>query len=135
MVRKCIEIRDAAAHTDKAYDDCVCLVDVDRHTTLSDACTLANRESILMLVSNLKFEVWLRWHVEDKCSALNSSQLDELTTNRGLVTNKRLAATFPLDAVSTACATALRADPDLRAGRKGPDPSSAMPVLVKLMHQ
>ncbi|MFJ2297397.1 RloB family protein [Oerskovia paurometabola] len=133
VVRKCIEIRDIATKNEKGYDDCVCLVDVDQHEALPAACQLAAGESILLLVSNLKFETWLRWHVEDKRSALSTSQLDELTAKLGLVTKKMLAPTFPFHAAHDACEIARLADPDLQAGRIGPDPSSAMPVLVDLM--
>ena len=133
VVQKCIEIRDKSARAEKGYDDCVCIVDVDQHHALPEACQLASHNSILLLISNLKFEVWLRWHVEDKRSALNTSQLDDLTAKLGLVTKKVLAPTFPFHAVHDACEVAHRADPDLRAGRIGPDPSSAMPILVALM--
>ena len=97
------------------------------------ACELAAHESVLLLVSNLKFEAWLRWHVEDKRSTLSTSQLDDLTARLKLVTKKMLAPTFPFHAVLEACEIARRADPDLEAGRIGPDPSSAMPILVDLM--
>lgn len=79
VLRKCIAIRDKAASDAKDYDACICPVDVDQHEALPAACQLAGRESILLLVSNLKFEAWLRWHVEDKRSALSTSQLDDLT--------------------------------------------------------
>lgn len=133
VVQKCVEKRDDASKSDKAYDDCVCLVDVDEHGTLSAAAQLAERESIMLLVSNLKFEVWLRWHVEDKRSALSSTQLDELTANLGLVQGKMLSPAFPFSAVHFACQVARSADQAMLAGRAGPDPSSAMPLLVALM--
>ncbi|TWJ07597.1 RloB-like protein [Stackebrandtia albiflava] len=133
VVRKCMEIRDKAVSDEKEYDICVCLVDVDRHEALRTACRLADSESILLLASNLKFEAWLRWHVEDKRSALSSGQLDDLLAKLGLVTKKMLAPRFPFHAVQGACEIARRADPDLAAGRIGPDPSSAMPILVDLM--
>ena len=133
VVRKCIEIRDKAVGDQRDFDVCVCLVDVDQHEALPAACELAARESILLLVSNLKFEAWLRWHVEDKRSTLSTSQLDDLTARLKLVTKKMLAPTFPFHAVLEACEIARRADPDLEAGRIGPDPSSAMPILVDLM--
>lgn len=133
VVRKCIEIRDKAASDGKDYHDCVCLVDVDQHEALPAACQLANKESVLLLVSNLKFEAWLRWHVEEKRSALSSTHLDGLAAKLGLVTKKTLALTFPFHAVHDACEIARRADPDLKPGRIGPNPSSAMPILVELM--
>lgn len=133
VVRKCISLRDKATRDEKGYDVCVCLVDVDRHEGLRAACRLATRASILLLVSNLKFEEWLRWHAEDKRSALSTFQLDERTAKLGLVTKKTLAPNFPFHAVHEACEIARRADADLQPGRIGPDPSSAMPVLVDLM--
>lgn len=133
VVRKCIEIRDRAVSDEKDYDVCVCLVDVDQHESLPAACELATNESILLLVSNLKFEAWLRWHVEDKRSALSTSQLDDVCAKLKVVTKKRLAPAFPFDAVYQACLIARQADPGLKAGRIGPDPSSAMPILVDLM--
>ncbi|WP_157773006.1 RloB family protein [Rhodococcoides fascians] len=133
VVEKSIELRDAAADTEKRYDICVCLVDVDEHSTLEHASRLAERESILLLVSNLKFEAWLRWHVEDKRSALSSSQLDQRMATLNLTTDKTLALRFPIDGVDDACRTARAADPSMRAGRTGPDPSSALPILVDLM--
>ncbi|SFS36513.1 RloB family protein [Saccharopolyspora flava] len=133
VVRKCVEIRDKAAKDDKPFDICVCLVDVDRHEALPSACERAERESILLLVSNVKFEMWLRWHAEGNRSALTSAQLDQRTAKLGLVKNKMLSLSFPFHQVGEACAIAYRADPELRAGRVGPDPSSAMPVLVELL--
>jgi hypothetical protein len=133
VVRKCIEIRDRAIKDKKSYDVCVCLVDVEQHKTLLAACKTAAKESILMLVSNLKFEVWLRWHIEDKRSSLTTVQLDDLMAKRGLVVKKMLTPTFPFSAVLKACEIARQVDPQLKPGRIGPDPSSAMPILVDLM--
>lgn len=133
VVQKCVEKRDEAAQNDKEYDDCVCLVDVDDHQTLSAAVQLAEREQIQLLISNLKFEVWLRWHAEDKRSALTSRQLDKLVAQLGLVKAKMLPQSFPFHQVHEACKRARAADPEMRAGRKGPDPSSSMPILVDLL--
>lgn len=133
VVQRCIEKRDEAIRKDKSYDDCVCLVDVDEHQTLPAAVQLAERENIRLLISNLKFEAWLRWHAEDKRSALTSAQLDKLVTKLGLTKGKALSPSFPFDRVHDACETARSIDPKMRSGRKGPDPSSAMPILVELM--
>jgi len=134
VVRKCIEFRDKAKGDDKPFDTCVCLVDVDQWgAALKGACELAGHESILLLVSNLKFEMWLRWHAEENCSPLTSPQLDQLTARLGLVKNKALSLDFPLHGVHAACEVARRVDPEMEAGRVGPDPSSAMPILVDLL--
>lgn len=137
VVQKCIEKRDEAKRNDKEYDECVCLVDVDTHETLPDAIRCAQIEGIKLLITNLKFEVWLRWHAEDKRSALTSSQLDSVVANLGLVKKdkkkKHLSQSFPFHKVDKAYSTARAADPEIESGRKGPNPSSAMPILVDLM--
>lgn len=133
VVQKCIEQRDTDGERGKGYDDCVCLVDVDNHASLPAAIQLAKQQSILLLISNLKFEVWLRWHAESKRSALSSKQLDKTVAQLKLVQGKQLSPKFPIENVDDACVIARQADPDLRAGRQGPDPSTALPVLVELM--
>lgn len=135
VVRRCVELRSKAANADrdKAYSICVCLVDVDNHANLEAACTLARRESIILLVTNLKFEVWLRWHAEAKRSVLSTTQLDDLVEKLRLVKDKYLTPTFPIESVHDACAVARQADPDMSTCRRGPEPSSAMPLLVDLL--
>lgn len=133
VVHKCLELRDAAAGRGKEYDRCVCLVDVDQHSTLDAALSLASSESVDVIVSSLKFEVWLRWHLENKFSALTSAQLDGLLEKHQVLKDKTLAPQFPIYAVDAACQRARKADPGLASGRVGPDPSSAMPVLVDMM--
>lgn len=135
VVKKCLEKRDEARRTGKDFDECVCLVDVDQHQSLPAAVELAEQESVLLLVSNLKFEVWLRWHGENKRSALTSAQLDTRVRELGLVQGKKLSLAFPFKRVQDACKAARSADPGMQAGRTGPNPSSAMPVLVELMQE
>lgn len=133
VVQKCVDKRNEAARNDKQYDECVCLVDVDQHTSLDAAGQLAKKENIQLLISNLKFEAWLRWHVEDKRSALTSSQLDNVVADLGLIKGKMLSQRFPFDSVLDACTIARSLDPQMRPGRKGPNPSSALPILVDLL--
>lgn len=136
VVKKCVELREtevARKGREYAYDFSVCLVDVDRHAHLHDACKLARDEGILLLVSNLKFEVWLRWHKEHKDAVLSSEELNTVVTKLGLVDRKKLVATFPFHTVDDACAYARKLDPEMAPGRVGPDPSSAMPILIDLM--
>lgn len=122
VVQKCMEKRDSEEGRGKDFDDCVCLVDVDQHETLPAARKLAERESILLLISNLKFEVWLRWHVEDKRSALTSAQLDDFTAKLGLVRGKFLSPSFPFHAVQAACGVARAADPGAPGRACGSEP-------------
>lgn len=133
VVEKCIEVRNKEEAKSDIFDICVCLVDVDQHSTLDEACNVASKNNIQLLISNLKFEVWLRWHKEDKRSALTSIELDHLMDKLDLCTDKRLNSNFPFHHVEQACSIAYQADKDLSACRKGPDPSSAMPILVNLL--
>lgn len=133
VIQKCIEIREKGKKSGEGYDTCVCLVDVDEHANLSEARKKTEQESILLLISNLKFEVWLLWHKEDKTAALSGKELDRRVAQLKLVEKKRLTKDFPFDAVDRAYDSARRVDPELTPGRQGPTPSSAMPILVDLM--
>lgn len=133
VVEKCCDIRDQASKQGKEYDYCVCLVDVDQHATLQDALKIAQKEGIILLISRLKFEVWLRWHIEDSHSQLNSKQLDQRCGELKLISGKRLSRDFPYSGFKRAYQTAHRVDPGLEAGRIGPDPSTALPVLIDLL--
>lgn len=95
VVKKCIELRDKAVRARKAFGQCVCLVDVDQHTTLTEAVATAQHEGIDLLVSRLKFEVWLLWHVSGSRAARTTEQLDDL-----MVTHQLLAREKHLSSVS-----------------------------------
>lgn len=133
VVKKCIEFRKNAKKRDKAYDHCVCLVDVDQHTKLKEATEMAQREGIDIIVSRLKFEIWLLWHVSDSRGASTSKQLDDLVAKHKLLREKHLSPRFPIERVDEAINRAYVADPQLCRGRVGPDPSTAMPILVRMM--
>ncbi|MCC8908867.1 RloB family protein [Curtobacterium sp. GD1] len=135
VVQKCIDERDLEKESKREpFDHCVCLVDVDTHAHLDDAITLARAHGIQLIVTNLKFEAWLLWHVSDSLGAKTSSELDALMRKHALFQKeKHLAQEFPFDGVDRAVTNAYSADPDLAANRRGPDPSSAMPVLIQLM--
>lgn len=63
-----------------------------------------------------------------------TKQLDDLMVEHELlVREKHLSPRFPFEKVDDAVDMAHAADPELCSGRVGPDPSSAMPVLVQMM--
>lgn len=130
---KCLEHRDRAEGKGTPYDHCVCVVDVDQHSHLEDAAALARSEGLLFLVSNVKFENWLLWHRVDSLAPHSSQNLDSLMKKHGLVEGKKLPTDFPFANVGDACSRARRADPELASSRIGPNPSSAMPLLVDLL--
>ncbi|MDO5080018.1 RloB family protein [Buchananella hordeovulneris] len=133
VVRKAEELAAAAEKKGKGYDAVYCLVDVDRHEKLAVALKRADRLGIHVLVSNLKFEVWLLWHVSDRVTEMNSTELDREMKNHGLLEEKRLSSTFRIGGYDEACRRARQADPDYAAGRVGPNPSTALPVLIEKM--
>lgn len=135
VVQRCIDKRELEKESKREpFDHCVCLVDVDTHAHLDEAIALARAHSIELICTNLKFEVWLLWHVSDSLGAKTSKELDALMKTHALFQKeKHLAQGFPFDGVDRAVSNAYKADPDLAANRKGPNPSSAMPVLIQLM--
>ncbi|MGQ5696205.1 RloB family protein [Rhodococcus erythropolis] len=133
VVKKCIERREDAKRKQKAYHWCVCLVDRDKHTTIEAAGRLAASEEIILLVTNLKFEMWLLWHLVDVRSPQSTTELDRLMIKHKLLQGKHLPLRFPIDKVHSAMKVAEAVDPNLAQGRVGPDPSSAIPILVQLM--
>jgi hypothetical protein len=133
VVTKCLALMEDAERKEKGYDWCVCLVDRDSHTTISDAATLAAKHGLLLLVTNLKFEMWLLWHVADVRAPRSSRELDQLMRKHNLLEGKNLSLRFPIDKVDAAMRIAELVDPELNPGRVGPDPSSAVPVPVRLM--
>lgn len=135
VVKKCINLQHAASRSSKAYDQCVCLVDVDQHKTLDEAAKTARAANVGLLISRLKFEVWLLWHTSEKRAPLTSKQLDELMDKHQLLKDKHLPVRFPIEKVDEAVHIARLADPEMAMGRVGPDPSSAMPILIELMRR
>ncbi|MGD8214817.1 RloB family protein [Aestuariimicrobium sp. Y1814] len=128
--------RRRAARGDEKYDWCCAVVDVDQHQSLSEATALAASESSPLVITQPCFELWLLWHVSDKAPT-TSSGLQREIAGANVLSGKALAnsysLTLDLDAVDRAIAMALRKDPELRFGRKGPMPSTAMPELIRLI--
>lgn len=123
---------DKASSQEEPYDWCCIVVDVDQHATLKHCVQSAPKFSIDVVVSNPCFEVWLIWHVKDFNRASDAKALgSEL---EGVVHKaKHLSPRFPIKAYTDAEQRAKRADPNTDSNRIGPNPSSAMPVLINLM--
>lgn len=135
VVEKCISRRDEDKKRNREpFDHFVCLVDVDTHAHLREAISVAEEQDVQLIVTNLKFEVWLFWHIGDSLGVKTSKELDDLMKKHELFQKpKHLSPNFPFENVDRAITNAYRADPDLAANRQGPDPSSAMPVLVGVL--
>lgn len=133
VVEKCLELRDKAKEANKGFDHSVCLVDVDNHSTLAAASNLCTREGVILVVTNLKFEVWLLWHALDTRSSKSSKELDQLMTKHVLLKEKHIAPRFPIDGFKQAMEIASTISPEMKSGTIGSDPSSGMPLLVDIL--
>lgn len=132
VLRKAVEFRDQAEADGEPYDWSFVIVDVDRHTTLATCLKVAQAKGIGVIVCNPSFEVWLLWHF-DECRGYSSqAELAARLAVRG-IHDKNLPAGFPIASYQLAMGRAMAADPDNAVGRRGPNPSSAMPALVTSM--
>lgn len=135
ILRGCIKFKDK--HNDK-YDSFFCVIDVDEHANLEQALQEARKQNIFMVVTNIKFEVWLLWHID---SSLNhhmpnheiNRRVKEISSKHPFMVgqnNKELNMRFPVDRYKLASVAARESDPDMSFNRKGPNPSSALPLLI-----
>jgi len=132
VLNKARELLKDARRDGEPYDWCCVVVDVDEHAHLDDCIRLGAENDINVIVSNPSFEVWLLWHLQDTRRHCTQDDLVALLRRHGHG-GKHLKATFPLANYPDAITRAYTADPALETRRHGPNPSSAMPVLLRLM--
>lgn len=140
VVRECINLRNEDSRKHSGDNDvapyalCFAIVDVDSYgninktgsSTLEEALKIAIRNDIQVIVSNIKFEVWLLWHFLDNIPA-GKSELDALCRqNKILIKGKHLAKNFPIEKYQEACVRADRRQ-KVNLHRVGSVPSTAMP--------
>ena len=144
---KCRRIAERANKEGKKYSEIYCVVDVDdssRRDNLEQAIRTASSAQvagvpICMVVTNLKFEVWLLWHFgEDpaKGSSFDSAKIDEKikALPEGVMKKrKHIGEAFPFENYQKASERAYKRDPDLDFNRVGEFPSSAVPLLIQRM--
>lgn len=122
----------------KEYSDRFCVIDVDQHQNLEEALSRAAKKGVSIVVTNIKFEVWLLWHIDDFPNSYNSSsdinnQVKNVCKKFPFMTGrnyKDLHDNFPIGNYHEAINRAKRRDPNMAFNRKGPNPSSAMPLLI-----
>lgn len=127
------EAEKKARAAGEKYDWICCVVDVDQHTTLDEMLRVARKSGEFVVVTNLKFEQWLLWHVDEGLRELGTKELDVLMKKRGLMNGKQLSPKFPIEDYEKAVEVARRADLSMELCRKGRCPSSSMPLLIELM--
>ena len=120
------------------YSERFCVIDVDQHHNLEKALSLAGKKDVSIVVTNIKFEVWLLWHIDDFPNSYMSSsdinkRVKDICKNFPFMTGrhkKDLHDSFPIGNYREASIRAKRKDPNMAFNRKGPNPSSAMPLLI-----
>lgn len=115
------------------YSWTLCLVDCDDHESLQDALSLATEESIQVLVSNPCFELWLLWHLEDWRRHGSARDIQARLAKREVLRDKSLTPAFPIGKYADARARSDKASPEHLVNLLGPNPSSPIPVLLKLL--
>jgi csm2 family CRISPR-associated protein len=150
VVKTCINKMEKYSRTNpgSSYAKCFVVVDVDHHnlsngklSQLKKAFRLAKQHGIEVLVSNVKFEVWLLWHVVDHDAYLESTELDDLCEScnilkekkRGKKKNKTIAPDFPFQNWKEACKRANQHGRRVEANSIGENPSSALPRLFEAL--
>lgn len=114
------------------YDWCCLMVDVDDHAHLDTCVRRAKENGIHVVVSNPSFEIWLLWHLQDMSRHCNQRDIETRLRSLGHG-GKNLRASFPFSDHDQAVKRAERADPALESRQPGPNPSSGMPILLRLM--
>lgn len=124
---------------DGDYSWTVCLVDCDNHESLPNALSLAAEKSIQVLVSNPCFELWLLWHLEDWSRHGSARDIQErlvklkVLQKKGKKKKKSLTSAFPIGKYADARARSDKVSPEHLVNLLGPNPSSPIPVLLKLL--
>ena len=146
VVETCINKMEEYSKTNpgSSYAKCFVVVDVDHHnlshgklSQLKEAFLRAKPHGIEVLVSNVKFEVWLLWHVVDHDAYLESTELDELCESckilKGKKKKKNIAPDFPFQNWKEACERANWHGRRVEANSIGENPSSALPRLFEAL--
>jgi hypothetical protein len=115
---------------DDDFDEYWAVVDVDDHTTLTEAIRLAKAHALPLAITNECFELWLLWHYEDCTRHSSRNDLNRRLESHGFSTEKDLPPDFPFQGHADACHRSVAAAPDLGLGEKGPNPSSSVHFLV-----
>ena len=131
VVEQAIRIRDEAANQGRdvvPYARCFAVVDVDQWDQGQQPTAL--QQAIELVVSNLRFEVWLLCHADESSRPpTTSAELDKRCASAGLMRGKTLKTDFPFGRYKEAEAAALRLG-RVSAGRVGPNPLTAMPNFL-----
>ncbi|WUH92362.1 RloB family protein [Streptomyces sp. NBC_00433] len=131
VVEEALSRRKTEESNGDPYDSVWCVVDVDQHATLENACLRAKRSDLDVAVSSPCFEVWLLWHFQDHASWISTEALAVKLKKFG-VNGKNLPLTFPYDKYSSAMLRAEKCT-EIRLKHKPPNPSSSVSSLVGVL--
>lgn len=121
------------------FRECFAIVDVDQwdnnkddNSRLDQAIKKAKSAGIHLLISNIKFEVWLIWHKSGLAPNTNSKHLDNQCANNQILIGKNLHPNFPIQNYMEACEITNQRQ-RVQPNAKGNNPSSAMPRLFEII--
>lgn len=139
VVNECIRLKDEDAEKYNGKDvnpfaGCFAVVDVDHYaqtsvkakSTLEQALERAQEQGIQVIVSNIKFETWLLWHLGDAVPVSSSALDSECMKKRAFSGKKQIAPDFPYSDYGLAAERADRRQ-HVKINSIGSNPSTAMP--------
>ena len=145
VVKKCAEFRDQEIKKSKQpgkdilpFQRCFAVVDYDlwdegtSPTPLERAIALAEKENICLIISRMKFECWMVWHHDSEVPDVDSKRLSQQTEKLHYIEGKNILPTFPIHRFEHATERATR-NYRPQCGKKGPNPSTGMPVLFEAL--
>jgi hypothetical protein len=127
VIREAFKVTQAARDP---YDEVWCLVDVDDHESLSEACALATTNGVRVAVSNPAFEIWVLWHYKDQRAAKTRQHLKSALKRFGHE-GKNIPSSFPFEAYEDAVRRSFDCAPELLSNQVGNNPSSSFSLIIK----
>ena len=132
LVEAAIELKKEAVKRGQPYNEVWCVVDVDDHSNLQEALSLAVRNDIKVAVSNPCFELWIYWHYADHSAFITTRQIQKKLKTRVRGYDKELPLDFPYCEFDAARRRALSACRDAASPcAVGDNPASTAWLVVE----
>ncbi|MCZ7417054.1 RloB family protein [Streptomyces sp. WMMC897] len=131
VVSEAKRIREVEKKGGDPFDSTWCVVDVDEHTNLEQACIEARRSRIAMAISSPCFEIWLLWHFENRTAWIDSEVLSRILRKYGF-SGKNMPDKFPYDKYQMAMTRASQCE-NLKVEHAPPNPHSSVPDLISAL--
>ncbi|MFF2630055.1 RloB family protein [Kitasatospora griseola] len=130
VVMEAVARRSRERLTGDPFDATWCVVDVDDHHSLEDACTLARKEGISLAISSPCFEIWLIWHFANHSSWVSSAGTFAILKARHGFSGKAIPEDFPYSNYVDAIIRSSRCE-DVTVQHRPPNPHSSVAQLAE----